>query len=195
MVQQQLEDLYALEPGPDIAHYVRAGPRAAHESLLLREADGMVEVALELPDYLVVLTARPFPREPNSGWLELIEGVSHFVYVAERARTDLPTTLLELELQAEVDKFVLLGLGGAHPGLTRIAAHEARCLYRTLYDAVRYLHPAGTILGDRYRAASDLAARFVVRLLAMRSNEGVLAMLRRFYRCGQADKVWLATAV
>ena len=41
---------------------------------------------------------------------QLIEGVSHFVYVADRARRKLPATQLELELQAEIDKYVLLVL-------------------------------------------------------------------------------------
>ncbi|MCH7929016.1 MAG: ATP-binding protein [Proteobacteria bacterium] len=35
-----------------------------------------------------------------------VEGVSHFVLVAERARRELPVTQLELELQAEIDKFL-----------------------------------------------------------------------------------------
>ncbi len=194
MVQQQLEALYVLEPGPNIAEYVRAVPHAAHEYLLVRESEGTMEVALELPASCLVLNARALPRYPTSDWLELVEGVSHFVHVAERARTDLPTTLLELELQAEVDKFVLLAWGRPAAGLTRMEPYEAWSLYTRLFDCVFYLHPPGTTLGDRYRTASNLAARFVARLLAKPSNETVLAMLRRFYRCGQADKVWLANA-
>jgi hypothetical protein len=192
-VQQELEELYALEPGPNITDYVRIGPRAKREELLVREVDGAVEMALTLPYYVVVLGADRV-RNPSDALLELIEGVSHFVHVAERARADLPTTLLELELQAEVDKFVLLGFIVRPSGLDRIAHHEAIALFATLFEGTEYLHPADTRLGELYRTASDFAARFVARLLAVPSNERVLALLRRFYRSGQADKVWLATA-
>ena len=71
------------------------------ESLLLRESDGGLEMALVVPSRAA---------NDHDGWLQLAEGVSHFVYVANRARQELPSTQLELELQAEVDKFVLLVL-------------------------------------------------------------------------------------
>ncbi len=35
-----------------------------------------------------------------------LEGVSHFVYLAWNAGHDKPVSLLELEMQAEVDKYV-----------------------------------------------------------------------------------------
>jgi hypothetical protein len=121
-------------------------------------------------------------------WLQLAEGVSHFVYVANRARQELPATQLELELQAEVDKFVLLVLG--HASYDRAEAFE---LHARLYENVRYLYEAGTELGDRYRTANDLAARYVRRLLAL-GPEATRTALRRFYRAGQADKIRLVAA-
>ncbi len=49
-----------------------------------------------------------------------VEGVSHFVYVALRAAGDRPVSPLELELQAEVDKFACCRLvAGADPLLRR----------------------------------------------------------------------------
>ena len=62
-----------------------------------------------------------------------------------------------------------------------------------LYERVRFLHAAGTELGDRYRTANHLAARFVRRLMSC----GPLAAhttLRRFYRAGQAEKIRLVAA-
>ena len=46
----------------------------------------------------------------------------------------------------------------------------------------------GTELGDRYRTANDLAARFVRRLLGC-GPLSTHATLRRFYRAGQAEKI------
>ncbi|MDF3067003.1 MAG: hypothetical protein K0R38_2604 [Polyangiaceae bacterium] len=152
---------------------------SSRESLLLRESEGELEMALVVP----VEAAND-----HDGWLQLAEGVSHFVYVANRARQELPATQLELELQAEVDKFVLLVL--EHVPWDR---GEAFDVHSRLYERVRFLHEAGTELGDRYRTANDLAARFVRRLMSY-GHVATHATLRRFYRAGQAEKIRLVAA-
>jgi hypothetical protein len=110
------------------------------------------------------------------------------VYVANRARQELPATQLELELQAEVDKFVLLVL--EQVPYDRAEAIE---VHARLFERVRFLHEPGTELGERYRTANNLAARFVRRLLGC-GPEATHAALRRFYRAGQADKIRLVAA-
>lgn len=175
-----MERFYHLEETPDVRGFVRHGVDAdEREALLLRESDGELEMALLVP--------RAAANE-NDDWLQLAEGVSHFVYVANRARQELPSTQLELELQAEVDKFVLLVL--EQLPFDRGDAFE---VHSRLFERVRFLHEAGTELGDRYRTANDLAARFVRRLMSC----GPLlahATLRRFYRAGQAEKIRLVAA-
>lgn len=151
----------------------------SRESLLLRESEGELEMALVVPAEAA---------NDHDGWLQLAEGVSHFVYVANRARQELPATQLELELQAEVDKFVLLVL--EHVPWDR---GEAFDVHSRLYERVRFLHEAGTELGDRYRTANDLAARFVRRLMSY-GHVATHATLRRFYRAGQAEKIRLVAA-
>ena len=139
---------------------------------------------------LVVPATAPSAAAANDhdGWLQLAEGVSHFVYVANRARQELPSTQLELELQAEVDKFVLLVLEQLP-----YDRGEAWGVHSRLFERVTYLHDAGTELGDRYRTANDLAARFVRRLMTHGPNT-THATLRRFYRAGQAEKIRLVAA-
>jgi hypothetical protein len=153
--------------------------REGRESLLLRESCGELEMALVVPRVAA---------NDHDHFLQLVEGVSHFVYVANRARQELPSTQLELELQAEVDKFVLLVL--EQLPYDRAEAFE---VHARLYEDVRYLHEPGTELGDRYRTANDLAARFVRRLLAFGPSATHTA-LRRFYRAGQTDKIRLVAA-
>jgi hypothetical protein len=160
--------------------FVRESSDAAErEALLLRESDGALEMALVVP---------AGAANDHDGWLQLAEGVSHFVYVANRARQELPSTQLELELQAEVDKFVLLVL--EQVPYDRGEAFE---VHSRLFERVSYLHDAGTELGDRYRTANDLAARFVRRLMTRR-GDWTHATLRRFYRAGQAEKIRLVAA-
>ena len=154
------------------------------EALLLRESEGGLEMALVVPATTPPATA----ANDHDGWLQLAEGVSHFVYVANRARQELPSTQLELELQAEVDKFVLLVL--EQLPYDRGEAFE---VHSRLFERVTYLHEVGTELGDRYRTANDLAARFVRRLMT-HGPETTHATLRRFYRAGQADKIRLVAA-
>ena len=179
-IQRRLERYYALESTPDVAAFAQAAGDGERETLLVRESDATIELALVVPTEA--------PRAgANDVWLQLLEGVSHFVFVAERVRTGLPTTHLELELQAEVDKFVLLGL---EPGFDR---ERARRLHTHLFEGGRFLDAVGTEAGECYRLANDLAARLAAKLLD-RDHGETRALLRRFYRVGQADKIALARA-
>lgn len=192
-LQRRLEQFYALEDAPDVVAFVRTGSEESRETLLLRELEGELEIAVVLPPHEHIdersLTASDL-------WLQLAEGVSHFVYLAERARTNLPATRLELELQAEVDKFVLLATegGGLPTGLHRQSHRRLHSLRRWLYEHVRFLHPEGTEAGERYRLANDLAARFVTRTFSRMDAPTAHQALRRFYRSGQTEKIHLARA-
>jgi hypothetical protein len=178
-VQERLERLYALERGPNVIDFVRMAEAGGREQLLIREHEDSLELSLELP------------RQAHSAddWLQTLEGVSHFVYIVERARTGLPSTQLELELQAEVDKFVLLALE-----IQAFGSTEADSLHRLLYERVSYLHPEGSEAGERYRLANQLAARFVRRVVSTDQRELRLQLLRRFYRSGQTEKIALSRA-
>ncbi len=178
-LQRQIEQFYALERTPDVVDFVRIGDADSRETLLVRESDDEVEIALCLPPDVA----------SDDGFLQLVEGVSHFVYLAERARTNLPATRLELEMQAEVDKFVVLATTRGE--LTRREVHH---LHDKLYARVRFLHAADTEDGERYRLANDLAARFVLRLFDRDEIDLPRHALRRFYRSGQTDKIHLARA-
>jgi hypothetical protein len=171
-LQRRLERFYHLEETPDVRGFVRESLEVGErEALLLRESEGSLEVALVVPG-----TA----ANENDDWLQLAEGVSHFVYVTNRARQELPST--------QVDKFVLLVL--EQQPFDRGDAFE---VHSQLYERVRFLHAAGTELGDRYRTANHLAARFVRRLMSCGSAV-THATLRRFYRAGQAEKIRLVAA-
>jgi hypothetical protein len=188
-LQRRLERFYALESAPDVALFVRTGEPDHRETLILRQSADDIEVALVLPPLGDLPPVEELDRVADDRWLQVVEGVSHFVYVAERARTNLPATRLELELQAEVDKFVLLTLSRG-----RLNRREVRSLHGHLYERVRFLHPEDSEDGERYRLANGLAARFVARLVEAGDPWSVVRTLRRFYRSGQADKIHLARA-
>ena len=156
------------------------------EALLVREGVDSVELALLLPKGLLDSDGA---RPDSDSLLQALEGVSHFVFLSERVRTGLPTTKLELELQAEVDKFVLLALEGTPRDR---GACEAIC--QSLFEHVSFLHDPESEDGERYRLANALAARFVRRLDPHASGSALRERLRRFYRAGQAEKIHLARA-
>ena len=180
-IQQRLESFYALEAGPDVTAFVRVAPAGERETLLVREDSSGLEVGLLLP------------AESEDATLDneaqVIEGVSHFVYLAERARIELAMTELELELQAEVDKFVILAFDG-----TALADNRASIVRRALFADAEHLHSEDTVRGRRYRLASRLAERIVARFVERRPSSDAQQFLRRFYRAGQADKLRLAKA-
>jgi hypothetical protein len=210
-IQQRLARTYALDEGPAVDDFIRPTDGDTREVLLIRDSDGEIEVALHLPREAISRDRQPTFDEI----CQIVEGVSHFLYVAERARRELPATQLELELQAEVDKYVLLVYEGIEPafgwpdepssrhslsskGHHRFEPDRAARVRASLFEQVTFTHPAGTETGDRYRIANDLAARFAGRLEADFARRGryaeMLSVLRRFYAVGQAEKIALARA-
>src|SRR6185312_2132304 len=85
--------------------------RRPREQLLVCEGDGEMSIALFVDPAAIANLVRHDPGnrlgDHNLGdFLLAIEGVSHFIYAILCARTERPVTQLELELQAEVDKYV-----------------------------------------------------------------------------------------
>ena len=123
-------------------------------------------------------------------WWVALEGVSHFLYLAWNASHDRPVSLLELEMQAEVDKYV------ASYWLMRRQSpeHFPAELRRLLFDRSRIDQRLADGREDLYRHASGYAERFCRRLEQLlhgargRSEVEVLAELRRFYRYTNARK-------
>jgi hypothetical protein len=172
-----------LEAGPHVCRFVRIDPECSHETVLTRMAeDAALELALVLP---ASIDADAPPT--SDAHLQLIEGISHFVHLSERARTELPTTELELELQAEVDKFALLR--------ARREGSTLGELHHWLFEQVTFLHPKDSAQGERYRLANDLAARLWARLVERDDESFTRKVLYRFYRLGQTDKLSLIAAV
>ena len=81
---------------------------------MIAEADGEADVALYLERELLDRLDRHDPLTKLDGdnladFWSALEGVSHFTYYAWNAARDKTVSLFELELQAEVDKFVTTG--------------------------------------------------------------------------------------
>jgi hypothetical protein len=168
--------------------------RPVDEKLIVQESDGGLDLALYLdPGVLARLDAAD-PRRELSGlnladFWTVLEGISHFLYLAWNASHDKPVTLLELEMQAEVDKYVSTRL--------LLAGQPTTALGRPLLDRLfvdTVLVPAlDAAEQDRYRAASHLAGRYCASLESRYPVGGLVPEmvreLRAFYRLSQSAKV------
>ncbi len=116
----------------------------------------------------------------------LIEGISHFVYCQWAALQQRQTSLLELEIQAEIDKFIA-------NYFLRQGHHEPVDLLSRLYDAYSFIDGLSRAETERYRTAHQLGKRFSYHLATTYLQVGefpaLLNLLRRFYRLDQADKI------
>ncbi len=192
-LQRELEALYDLPLGPDVEQFVcgedearaLAGDAitARHEALIVVEGEEDVSVGLYVSAALQSLPAR------FEAACALAEGVSHFVYVAFRSLRGRAVSELELELQAEVDKYALALVRDPAPRLSS----RSRRLRRRLFEGPAYLDPEGSERGERYRRASRVAsayARYLERRFVDAGDLGALAReLRRFYRLGEDEKL------
>src|SRR5512140_111422 len=171
--QEELEAIYGVQ-APRVVDFLidRAEARAsgggeprAPEVLLVRESEDCLELGLFLDDDVVKATSTADPHDPRplltaSSALPRLacaaEGVSHFVYLATRAAAGRPVSLLELEVQAEVDKFALLVLHLWRRGLRRLSP----ALRRRLFERVRYHAHLGREELERYRLANHLGGGY-----------------------------------
>ncbi len=186
-IQRRLGRLYGLD-APSVDDFVHPA-ESGREVVYVREGDDALEIVVHLPRS--VLESQGMTLDELC---QVAEGVSHFLYIAERVRRKLPTTQLELELQAEVDKFVLLG-GVVPEARGAFDARRAASLRERLFDRASFTHEAGTEEGDRYRVASSIAARFSEKIARLRENGGaVVRALRDFYGAGQREKLEIALA-
>lgn len=120
-----------------------------------------------------------------------LEGVSHFAYLAFNADHDRAVSRLELETQAEVDKYVasLWLLRRQSPGRFPLE------LYELLFERASVDPRVAPHLCGLYRSASRHAARFCA-MLQTKLRRRISAMsvdatadLRRFYRLNDARKL------
>ena len=204
-LQSALAEIYDLPAMPDIADFLLtdradlaglAQARASDEQLIVAEYDDTLSLALFIDAPVLARLARRDPfaaltQHNLADYLTVAEGVSHFVYVAWNAGFDKPVTLLELELQAEVDKYVL----GAWLLREQGAGRFPRELHRALFERAHIDPDAAAGRVGLYQTASAYAGRFCRRVSTnlARGTRGatreLLAELRRFYRWGNARKL------
>jgi hypothetical protein len=192
-VQRGLETLYRVDTGVAVDDFViddegRAAfspTRRPREQLLAYEDSGEMNLALYIDPGALAPSYDQLGDHNLGDFLLVVEGVSHFIYTVWCARAERPVTQLELELQAEVDKYITCLLQ------TELALSQQ--LRRRLFVEPAYEPDLDADERERYRAANDNAHRYAAWLEAEyvqpRRIPEMLAELRRFYRAGLAAKL------
>lgn len=207
-MQALLARLYDAPVEHDVEDFLVSSPEriaelagnAAHgqtdEQVFVVENENDVHIGLFIaPEVLERLERRdPLDRlddENLPDYCTALEGVSHFHYLMWSASHGRKVSLLELELQADVDKYAsALTLFTQQRNGVFPAALHAR-----LFHGVRYLPELSLEARRRYEEANRHAARFCrsleERFLRRRSQrpEAFLSELRRFFRCGHQEKL------
>lgn len=173
----------------------QAGPAADEQVYVVEEEHG-VRVGLFIDSAVLERLARRDPLQALDeanlpDFCTALEGVSHFHYLVWSMARDRKVSLLELELQAEVDKYAT-----AVALMTR--QHSGRfpgALHSRLFHAVSFLPQLDEISRRRYEEANRHAARFCrsleERFMRARRQRPELwvAELRRFFRRGHQEKI------
>jgi len=203
-LQDHLTSIYRVDPGYDVKDFLITDPIIAgvlgkgslipdtEESVILQEdADGLA-LSVFLDDAMLVRLKESNPLQAlqvdqlNDLWT-VLEGISHFNYIAWRARKNRHVSLLELEMQAEVDKFVSTFV----LALDQEDSELAGKLHGWLFDDVSFKPCLSKDQHERYTTANNYAARFChgLRKRLSRDSRKGLHELRYFYRLSQRDKM------
>jgi hypothetical protein len=203
-LQDHLTSIYRVDPGYDVNDFLITDPiiagilgqgsliRQTEESVLLQEDEDGLAMSVFLDSAMLsrLKDANPLQELQVDQLKDLwtvLEGISHFNYIAWRARKNRRVSLLELEMQGEVDKFV----STFFMALDQEDGDLAVKLHGWLFDNVRFNPALSRDQHERYTTANNYAARFCHGLrerLARDSREG-LHELRHFYRLSQRDKI------
>ncbi|WP_455205190.1 hypothetical protein [Kaarinaea lacus] len=205
-LQCHLEDIYEVQTQHRVHDFLindaalashldnGANARELPEKLLIRENGEFVDIALYLDESLLRRLEENDPIQSlhnqniHDFWTAL-EGISHFLYFTWNVEYQRGVSLLELELQAEVDKYIvavwLLEKQLANP------AHKS--VHRHLFHNAVFDHRLNEDELFRYRNANDLAAKFCAFIqdcINKRvAHKQILNHLRRFYRLTHHHKI------
>jgi len=208
-IQAYLEKLYKIQVPMAVEDFLidretlEAMERAANVSLrskahtdqiILVESPGTLDLGIYLDESTIANLRRRDPRvalvsDNLESFCTAVEEISHFIYIVWNTGRGRPITQLELEIQAEVDKYLTC----AFLLFQQRRYFVKRWLITALFEDFLLsdmLDPEQII---RYTLASRLGrayCRFLEdRFLDPLDMAGLLREVRSFYRLGQAEKI------
>ncbi len=205
-IQQSLVSLYGITLAYQVEEFLITDPIVARqydtsatarqlpEKLLIQEDSDGLNISLYLDRRVLSRLHQDDPYRCLHGgnireFMIAVEGVSHFVYLAWNAAIDKRISLLELELQAEIDKYIL----AAELVLEQQQDLPLHSLHDLLFGNAAFDSRLNAEERLRYQAASYYAGKFCHYLqrqsLSPRRSPSAEAELRKLYRLPRVDKI------
>jgi len=205
-MQGRLQQLYELQVPYDVNQFLVTDPvlanrldqsirkRSTIEKLLIQQQGDNIDIALFVDRKVVTALVKNDPeikldQHNLEHYLVTLEGVSHFIYLVWNAFYDRGVSLFELELQAEVDKFVA--------SVLLLNCQQSKSLlkelYQRIFNNVSYDPALSEEERNRYQSANYYAAKYCQNLISLYLSSprkvGYVNELRRFYRLTQKSKL------
>lgn len=185
-LQRRLEEIYSLEALPRVEEYlvtsqelrqINTTETGVHPQVLVQEKGEELLLAVHIGDRTLHRVERlGLERTRLSDFLKVAEEVSHFLYLVWNARHERSVSLLDVEFQGEIDKFLLAS-----------EFYEGnQDLYSRLFERVSYERRLSGEGLERYQEANRLGGKYCRRLSERFEVGGeryrALQDLRAFYR-------------
>lgn len=202
--QEQLQSIYEIDVDHSVHDFLISDSKLADslstsnntrnndERLLIAEYEDGLDLSLYISEDILEHLKDSHPvnlikQGKYSEFCLMLEGVSHFLYVVWNASYQRQVTLLEMELQAEIDKFILL------QSLIDVESINNDDLRVWLFENHSYDDALSPNELERYEQANYYAGKYCMSLLQNYKlsdlNNNLLNELRRLYRMSQQQKM------
>lgn len=197
-IDRAIKRLYNLDFSRPVEHFLVSLPGSRKDgALLLAQPDrNSLELGIHLSD-TVRDSLRQFPAGQWVSWsgeslqafTVATEEVSHFHYLRHHATHGRQVTQLELELQGEIDKFLIAYFTNPSPD----SSAQFVELFERFFSQFRLQPGLSHEQQERYLEANRLARRYIHKLGAIlrkpEAHEELLRRLRKFYRLNATEKI------
>jgi len=176
------------------AYQPALGMRTSKELLFISETTDGLELSLYLDETTIneLIENNPFEslnQDNFNAFCLVAEGISHFVYLIWSATHNRTVSQLELELQAEVDKYILCASILANQTNGKLPEN----LCDLLFERITYNADLSREQQQRYRLANDYANSYCRRLhhqmIKFGESKLITNEIRRFYRLWHQHKM------
>ena len=201
IIEEALHQMYSINTPFRAENFLITKPHNTSESLqgaLCVRHGSFMEVGIYLdPAILDSLSHLPmndnisrWPTHQLNAFSIAAEEISHFHYLLFHAANNRPVSQLELEIQGEIDRFLLCFFSDPNP------ESIIENLIERLFDRFRLREHLSTEESRRYTRANGLAKNFVIKHVKKMTQpshrDRLLRFVRRFYRLAEQEKLIIA---
>lgn len=168
--------------------FVVGNRNSGREAVFIYDKGSEVEMGLFLSPEVINELSIDDPLSNPDSFGCAAEGLSHFIYLMDRLNKGMHATKLELELQAEVDKFLLFHLAAANGGKS-----VPESVFNMQFEDFSFDSNLTPDEKERYIEASAFAAKFCHFLRQnyfnpLRISE-LMVVVREFFKMNLSQKI------